>query len=130
MKAELTPELKERFFALYWGQKVMKDKFRPDKLFMVQPHEAESDRTCLMIRTLDQITDEEAIEVAKIIWEKESEKDMHTAEEGRWYLIYRCKLDRKEHPALIDFLRSKGFAVPYMGHSVEELVDAGWIKLT
>lgn len=30
---------------------------------------------------------------------------------------------------VIDFLRSKGYAVPFMGASVEELVEWGWVKL-
>lgn len=28
-----------------------------------------------------------------------------------------------------DYLRSKGYALPWMGLSVEEMVEAGWIKL-
>ncbi len=28
-----------------------------------------------------------------------------------------------------DYLRSKGYAVPFMGYSVEELVKMGWIEL-
>jgi hypothetical protein len=28
-----------------------------------------------------------------------------------------------------DYLRSKGYAIPWMGLSVEEMVEAGWIKL-
>lgn len=32
-------------------------------------------------------------------------------------------------PHLLDYLRSKGFALPFMGISVEEMVQAGWIKL-
>lgn len=30
---------------------------------------------------------------------------------------------------LVDYLRSKGYALPWMGLSVEEMVEAGWIKL-
>lgn len=28
-----------------------------------------------------------------------------------------------------DYLRSKGYALPFMGWSVDEMCDAGWIKL-
>jgi len=28
----------------------------------------------------------------------------------------------------VDFLRSKGYALPFMGLSVDELVNYGWIK--
>lgn len=30
---------------------------------------------------------------------------------------------------IIDFLRKKGYAIPYMGYSVEDMVSFGWIKL-
>jgi hypothetical protein len=29
-----------------------------------------------------------------------------------------------------DFLRSKGYALPYLGLSVDEMIEAGWIKST
>ncbi|GAB3177498.1 hypothetical protein [Telluribacter humicola] len=28
-----------------------------------------------------------------------------------------------------DYLKSKGYAVPFMGYSVEELIEAGWIQI-
>lgn len=31
---------------------------------------------------------------------------------------------------LFDFLRSKGYALPWMGLSVEKMIEYGWIKLT
>lgn len=30
---------------------------------------------------------------------------------------------------IVDYLRGKGFALPFHGHSVKTLVEAGWIKL-
>jgi hypothetical protein len=30
---------------------------------------------------------------------------------------------------LHDYLRSKGYALPWMGLSVDELVEYGWVKL-
>ena len=29
----------------------------------------------------------------------------------------------------IDYLRSKGYALPWLGLSVEEMIEAGWIKI-
>lgn len=34
-----------------------------------------------------------------------------------------------DHVAYVDYLRSINIALPFMGHSVEELVEAGWVKL-
>lgn len=34
-----------------------------------------------------------------------------------------------DQPGVIDFLRSRGYALPWMGISVEEMVKAGWVKL-
>lgn len=31
--------------------------------------------------------------------------------------------------AIVDYLRSKGYALPYMGLSVKKMVEYGWIKL-
>lgn len=35
----------------------------------------------------------------------------------------------KEYWRALDYLRSKGYAVPFMEHSVEDLVSFGWVKL-
>jgi len=32
-------------------------------------------------------------------------------------------------PSNFDYLRSKGYALPWMGLSVEQMVEAGWVKL-
>lgn len=35
-----------------------------------------------------------------------------------------------QNTKVADYLRSKGYALPYMGISVEDQIKYGWIKLT
>lgn len=37
--------------------------------------------------------------------------------------------DEKVYSYLIDYLRSKGYVVPFMEYSIEELIDLGWVEL-
>lgn len=148
MKAELTQELKERFFAQYWGQKVLELPYLVMRevdgfyLQVVAKHNKP-----IHLRTLLSITDEEAIEVAKIMdversdfWTdqlkdcrvyagdpvlKELDYDASFAKAGRQYVI-----DGRLSLYAYDYLRSVGIAIPFAGHSVADLVSAGWIKLT
>lgn len=41
----------------------------------------------------------------------------------------RSEWNTYNHLQVYDFLRSRGYALPYMGLSVEELVNIGWVKL-
>ncbi len=148
MKAEITNENKQKFFALYWGQKVIDfgvDKLEVDgKLFRVY----ELDDCVAELTPLSMISDEDAIEVAKIMHGQEGDFEIvfnaagvtsvsaygrpnyaPTIEIG-WNgnVSYEMASEVKIAHA-IDFLRSRGHAVDWMGVKVEEMVEAGWIKL-
>lgn len=41
----------------------------------------------------------------------------------------RCEWTLFNHQVVYDYLRSKGYALPYLDLSVEELVSYGWVKL-
>jgi len=132
MKPTLTPDLREKFFAQYWKQRVflVKDEYNDDYDIdgnFQDAHDCEKDRIYALLRHLASLTDNEAIEVAKIVWPKH--KNLHTHEEGRWYVLRERTTSPREHIHLIDYLRSIGIALPYFGHSVEELCAAGWVKL-
>jgi hypothetical protein len=133
MKAELTPILKARLFALYWGQPVVErlteDPFWKDRLDVVDWYMVETlNESFLKLRQISQLSDDEAIEVAKIVWPKHTQ--LHTPEEGRWYVLKERATHPNDYLSLCDYLRSIGIALPFMGHSVEELVNVGWVKLT
>lgn len=132
MKAELNDSLRLRFFAQYLnscdcGDQGEEFRVEWDSNALHSLMAAEQEEAFLYLREISQLTDDEAIEVAKIMWPSHSQ--LHTAEEGRWYVLKERATYPNDYLALCDYLRSIGIALPFMGHSVEELVGAGWIKL-
>jgi hypothetical protein len=92
--------------------------------------EAEQEQAFLFLRPIAQITDEEAIEVAKMGGYRIS--FTMPPNDIRKLLMENVPNDTRwttlgSHT--VDYLRSIGIALPFMGHSVQELCDAGWIKL-
>lgn len=128
MKPQLTTESKQRFFYQYFGQPV----FKVDMLSKLQdkPYPEILDDDYLKLKPLSSITDEDAIEVAIILgW------DTHTKDQQLHYGTEFindgedcCSLDC--YAKIVDFLRSKDYALPWMGLSVESMIEAGWIKLS
>lgn len=117
-------ENKEIFFALYWGQKCA---------FMRRPHEPEylekvSDYSIawvsyLELKPLSSISDEDASSLRGFINKGD-------------FLFYlrKCKnqynfIDSNLSLGDLDYLRSKGYALPFHNLSVEDLIRYGWIKL-
>lgn len=135
MKPELTPELKERFFALYWGQEVFCWPGVFDQKISGSTFAGGIDiEDFLFLRPISSITDEEAIEVAKIGHLGSSYTEESTIYHGKVLLndyinSSRCNLRGYDWMNIQDYLRSIAIALPFMGHSVESLVEAGWIKL-
>lgn len=120
---------KARFFAQYFGQRVhqfvddlkymsedrsstRKEYTRPfvDEVFM----DAISDKRegILLLKPLSSISDEDKAELNKF---------------RNWLPEHGTKVFYMDEA---DYLRSKGYALPYMQYSVEDLVNMGWIKLT
>lgn len=106
MKIENTPENKAKFFALYWGQKIV--AVRIDDGDDRGYYEVGNNWYCgledsyLELTPLSQITDEDVVSVYNLTGVDE----VH-----------------------VDYLRSKGYALPWMGLSVEDLVSYGWVKV-
>lgn len=111
---ENTIENKARFFALYYDQKVLCiRKSNEPKLYVGFDDFIPKEKLLtdyLELKPLSLITDEERHILMDI---KANE------EEYEEYLAL--------HSA--DYLRSKGYALPYMGLSVETMIEYGWIKL-
>lgn len=109
-KTENNLENKKRFFALYWGQNVYKcANGYPVALNPCSINNSDY----LLLKPLSKISDEDLkvlgfgnIHAFKVLYNKE-------------------KLILSE----VDFLRSKGYAVPYMDLSVKDLIEYGWIKI-
>lgn len=106
----------------------------------------------LKLTSFSQITDEDAIEVARMIID---ENVVEVERSDEWFVFksgkfkYRIAFEKGDmqidmfidvgweqcHVCLMhvyksyQYLKSKGYALPYMGWSVEDLIEMGWIKL-
>lgn len=130
-----------------------------------------TNETCiLLLKPLSSISDEDAIEIAKIVsirWSKHFRENEITysifKREGQtttvtrhtkghknvWIRIEKDSVyikdeERKSGNSMfpgetyentnpyecLDFLRSKGYALPYRGLSVEEQISRGWVRLS
>jgi len=160
---ENTKENKGKFFAQYFGQKVLCSGSN-DVIFEVIGMDLKDDLNesdYLQLTPLSQITDEDAIEVAEIINisnydiietfnsnDKNVLKGIITSKKdgdnygGIVYLysdytIYWDYYNKEKYNGYetrilesYDYLRSKSYALPYMGLSVEQLQSLGWIRLS
>lgn len=165
---ENTLKNKAKFFALYYGQDVLtrEDGFHKFwKLGSEISVESALSRHWydykyyLELKPLSSISDEDAIEVAKIMTfhdgkgliierKKNGEIEMYdryndephflntlfffpdpfeifSRDDNRNWFQY----DAERFLEVTDFLRARGYALPWMGLSVEQLINYGWIKL-
>ena len=127
-----TPENKAKFFALYWGQEVLKRKCSStnfaarigtelpiEKFILSRPY-------FLELKPLSQITDEDAIEVDRLRFNFRNHAGKSII--GKNYIATSANKNYM-YSIIVDFLRSKGYALPYMGISVEQQIKWDWIKL-
>ena len=138
MKAEINNENKAKFFALYLNQKVLCDNLRSNERLDKSWNWSHKD-FWIQLKPLSSISDEDATWIAKVYGgfydTKEDLKDYKDhinlalieddEEAHNWW-------DHIGFQTMIqvnDYLRSKGYALPWMGLSVEDIVEAGWIKL-
>lgn len=121
-------DVKCRFFTQYWGQKVVAHtedlKVNGIKEVRYEPRTVinfkEIETSCIVLKPLSKITDEDAISMYRGL-----ERNYESA--NQFLEDYKSIgfLEQSE----VDFLRSKGYAVPYMEYSVAELVKMGWVQL-
>lgn len=126
-----------RFAVLYWMQDVGRQGKYVNLNYQVNKDTLNA-IDYIELTDLSAITDEDAIEVAKI-WFKESKTDRsyHTAFNGK-SVINRFQSEHSQTCPngiikvleIVDFLRSRSYAVPYNGLSVKTMIDYNWIKLT
>ena len=119
-KALNKTDVKCRFFAQYWGTKTMYvggvGLVEVGKVGWNLKHPD----FFLQLKPLSKITDEDAISMYRGL-ERNYESSNQFLEDYKSIGF----LEQSE----VDFLRSKGYAVPYMEYSVDELVKIGWVQL-
>ena len=112
MKTEINLETKAKFFAQYACQGLLGTRRGGKDLFIIGDWRIFNE-DYLLLKPLSSITDEDA---------------RHSGiTKGR--LKQHVQYHHIMTPFMCDYLRSKGYALPWMGLSVEEMVQAGWIKL-
>ncbi|MFC7347296.1 hypothetical protein ACFQO9_11265 [Chryseobacterium zhengzhouense] len=132
---------KEKFFAQYWRLPIMAKVVRGNKNKIITKNVicsiwtiTEIFESYLELKPLTSITDDDAVIISKI------ENDKYTEDHLiRGRVLIRtfneysdCTHSLKNTNQLIemiDYLRSKGYALPWMGISVEQLNKYGWIKI-
>ena len=121
---EMTLENKAKFFAQYWGQEVVFHRnSRPEMVTFESMVNSVSiiDGYSLYLKPISSISDEDAMAIT-IYW---AFKPKNLTEYGytdiRGFQFYAY--------SSVDFLRSKGYAMPFHDLRVDQMVNAGWIKL-
>tara|TARA_B100000378_G_scaffold236018_1_gene202678 strand:- start:2565 stop:3005 length:441 start_codon:yes stop_codon:yes gene_type:complete len=135
---------KAKFFAQYWDQKILTG-IPVDKPFTFRRLNHQNIQKGIMysfleLKSLSDITDEDAIKVAKIAnW---SPLHADRVKAGKQIIfgdfgIPEEAVDSSDEDydsilnyiPVFDYLRSKGYALPYNGLSVEDQIEYGWIKI-
>lgn len=135
---------KAKFFAQYWGQCVyLMPNGEVTSFISLKLNEHEK----LELKSLSSITDEDVIQGVLFIYNKSIE-DLGEIVEVKHYDTFsgvtsigngnNFKTHRSIHhwegsPKIgsreSDYFRSKGYALSWMGLSVEKLIEYGWIKI-
>ena len=123
----LVASVKSMFFAQYWGTKTLYigglGKVEVGKGGWNLKHPD----FFLQLKPLSKITDDDVQELLPLVSFQFSSRytDEQIKEE-----IKKSVLDTEMMPSeLFDFLRSKGYALPYMNYSVDDLISFGWVQL-
>lgn len=116
MKPEINNQSKARFFAQYYDQMVAVEEERGGAVYQVD-YQTIRLIDYLLLKPLSAISDENAIEVAKILGYVDSRTPISS-----WFIDEQGLLECTE---FVDFIRSMGYAWTWLGISVEEQVAAG-----
>jgi hypothetical protein len=124
IKPDMTVEAKARFFALYWGQEVLKASVYTHEVSAAYNLKHKS--FYLSLKPLSSITGVDTFEIGRIL-------QVYPEDVVPWLngdSVHEDFQSAFTFQHAIDYLRSRGYALPFMGWSVEQMVEAGWIKLS
>ena len=147
MKTQNTLENKAKFFAQYWGQYVL--YFTSDFLRKIDNLTLDSveNDDYLELKPLSQISDEDVIRGIMLTYNKTYDELGKILEVNHYFTfsgitsiglgcnfktfrsLHHWNGDRKIGSKECDYFRSKGYALPWMDLSVDNLIEYGWIKL-
>lgn len=174
-----TIENKNKFFAQYYGQPIGTKYYSDNDQFHKYVIGKDGfNWSWINLKPLSQISNEDAIEVAKLAHQSEHNNwiikrrdsdlkygSIHIERKGKLNDVYHVGISYKyaeifanhhflktkdddaksfktnigkiqvnalkptPYIIIVDYLRSKGYALPYLGITVEEMINWGWIKL-
>lgn len=133
-------ENKYSFFAQYWNVESHKMIAKPNLYKVGRNGLFVGEFDYLVLKPLSSITDEDLRDIANIFFNynscayseyndyledllNEGKSILKSIDEGRM----PCDLNRYSN--FLDLMRSKGYALPWMGLSIEKQIEYGWIKL-
>lgn len=123
-------ENKTMFFAQYWGQRVFVGHVLEEvNSSYIDPM---YDTSILELKPLEDITDDDLMTIAKY-YEPTTYKVKSNSDEIVFDYMYGDNFSSAaigyDYGYALDYLRSKGYALPWMGLSVEKQIQYGWVKL-
>lgn len=126
---ENTPENKAKFFAQYYGQKVLNYGLKELTVltYAYLDYEDIADNY-LELKPLSSINDEDAIDCQRIMYGSDFTKEIFSVL-SKEKALFEIRLSAQNSNYYSDCLRSKDYALPWMGLSVDKLIEYGWIKL-
>jgi len=126
---ENTTQNRLRFFAQYWEQDDIAVNLHSYNIKHINHHTI-ADTLCLQLTDLKDISDEDAIELYIMLYGKKNIDNVFNmlSKEKAIYEIKLSVFSTKNH-LKYDFLRSKGYLIPYNGLSTEQILEYGWAQL-
>lgn len=136
---ENTIQNRTKFFAQYWGQIIccVRIEDAPDVKDIIvdlSDWKVRYKHSYLELKPLSSISDEDAIDFLHKLEDKEFCDRKTKREKIEWgkafiesFITHR--LSPQCYIISADFLRSKGYALPWNGITVEQQIEFGWIKL-
>ena len=133
---ENTQENKARFFAQYWGQRIMAITVNENdfcqKIGFTHMNKYHLENCHIELKPLSSITKEHLTEIAKF-YESTAHNIKLNDDQVEFDFIYGDEhasgAIQVDSDYCLDYLRSKGFAMDWMGLSVKKQIDHGWVKL-
>jgi hypothetical protein len=124
--------VKCRFFAQYWGQIIQNNgsilTFEIDEdIFPISNDDYET----VNLKSVTNITDDDAFQIAMMQRNERGQISLIRHKKRAISNVKRYTLNNlyTVNSGIIDFLRFKGYAVPYLEYSVEDLISFGWVRL-
>ena len=144
-------EEKSKFFAMYFGQNVMGElNYKVGSGITLGEEFVEN--SFLNLKPLSLISDDDAIELVrlKFLYDKGDVNDLISIKVAKSFdrngfsisleavvvhkkwndFVERVFIGKeKTYSYFIDYLRSKGYLVPYLNYTIEEIIEMGWVRV-